>query len=603
MRLQFWFGPLLALLSPCLILATLQDSCGVSREGGEECQAKFGKRKVESRGVELLQRLHVRHSSLEPATGTWTYRASTNCDDHHGARPIKGAAPVPGLLSLEECQAKCEEHSLCRAIVMNSDVASPCWLLQEVEPGRCESAQGFHTWELQSSTPQLSDGAEPTIEAVCSGSSGMIQFAKPSDKCLDVKDGSTASGTRIQLWWCGNSGSTWPNQQFIVPSPGTSGMIRWTPQPRKCLEVAGGTNRDGTLLQLGDCDASKSSMQFTMPTQSTGAIRWSAFPDKCIDVDNGNLKDGTKIQIWSCASQAPYRSNQLFTTCATGVSPKPATTPAPVPMPLPAPVPGSTIGWSWQGTAGSGWCQGQKPVPGWELKSTCPATRDLQVRALTYNLFWWNLFGQRGGNGGSAGKNIAQAHSIEPFDVMGFQECEDVKRVLRDAGLSDEYDTMDGGHAISMAWRKSQWKLLASGAEDVNEDQRAQYYGRRAAEWARLQHLQTGKTLFFVNHHGPLPVNSGGACTGASTAYNILRIMGNNAVRGDLILLTGDFNQAPGSETISTLEGYMNRAFTGSSFGGVDNFFSNCGGNAVVSTQNLGGAESDHDAITITFQI
>lgn len=603
-----------------IIISSPYGQCTTPEQGDRECKSKndaFPIRKtVSSKGIDLLQRLQVRQTILKPVDA-WSLHPSTTCAVDDAATSITGAHPLPGMLSLDECQASCEENAACQAIVVGPGSVSPCWLLQDLNPGKCTIQAGFNTWVLQPDKVKSTDDMQLSIEAVCNGASGRIQFARSSEnKCLDVTGGSTSTGTRIQLWWCGNGDSTWPNQQFTVPQPGNIGLIRWTAQPSKCLEVAGGINRDGTILQLGDCNSSTPSMQFRMPT-SSGKIRWAPFLDKCIDVDGGNTKDGTKIQIWTCSSQQPYTANQVFTSCSTSSgSPTASTTilplpPAPVPVPAPAPQPGadpvpakgSIIGWTWQGTAGSGWCQGQKPTPGWDLRSTCPASRDLKVRALTYNLFWWNLFGQRGGNGGSAGKSIASAHAVQPFDVMGFQECDDVKRVLRDAGLSNEFDAIDGGHAISLAWRKTQWQLLTSGVEDVNEDQRSQYYGRRAAQWVRLRHLQTGKTLFFVNHHGPLPVNSGGSCTGAATAYNLLRMMGKNAARGDLILLTGDFNQAPGSETVSTLESYSNRLFTGSSFGGVDNFFSNCPRNAVFSTQNLGGAGSDHDALSITLEI
>ena len=91
---------------------------------------------------------------------------------------------------------------------------------------------------------------------------------------------------------------------------------------------------------------------------------------------------------------------------------------------------------------------------------TCSSQRasahgDLKVKVLTYNLFWWNLFGQRGGNGGSAGKLIKDAGSAAPFDLMGFQECDDVNRVLGDAGLTDTFGTVSPGHAVAIAYRNT----------------------------------------------------------------------------------------------------------------------------------------------------
>ena len=106
---------------------------------------------------------------------------------------------------------------------------------------------------------------------------------------------------------------------------------------------------------------------------------------------------------------------------------------------------------------------------------------------LSYNLFWWNLYGVRGGNGESAG-HLIKAETVEDtallfckttsllspaavfqtfqdglFDVMGFQECENGIRVLKPVrylkrtctfvytcpvrtkvGLMDSYEVLQG---------------------------------------------------------------------------------------------------------------------------------------------------------------
>ena len=55
-------------------------------------------------------------------------------------------------------------------------------------------------------------------------------------------------------------------------------------------------------------------------------------------------------------------------------------------------------------------------------------------QVLSYNLFWWHLFKVEGGRGGSAG-HLIRSTSQPPYDVMGFQECEDPEKVLGPAGL------------------------------------------------------------------------------------------------------------------------------------------------------------------------
>merc|ERR1712226_839896 len=70
---------------------------------------------------------------------------------------------------------------------------------------------------------------------------------------------------------------------------------------------------------------------------------------------------------------------------------------------------------------GNKWCAATVPDADFSLK-TCPGL-GMRVKALTYNLFWWNLFNQRRGNGGSAGRLVKDAAGDEHFDIAGFQEC------------------------------------------------------------------------------------------------------------------------------------------------------------------------------------
>merc|ERR1712151_1343223 len=220
------------------------------------------------------------------------------------------------------------------------------------------------------------------------------------------------------------------------------------------------------------------------------------------------------------------------------------------------------------------------------------------VKVLNYNLFWWNLFERRHGEDGRAGRKIASTSQPEEYDFMGFQECKDVNRVMNDAkrhGLSGDYDTLSlvkDGRALGLAYLKSRWNLIASGWEDVGEDSRHQYYGRRAAQWARLQRKDNGTTAFLINHHGPLPVSASGECAGSATAYNILRVIAQNAHVSDLVILVGDFNAQHHSSRIQTLSKHMN------------NIFSNCGeDSAIVSATNIGTGGSDHDALNVVLNL
>lgn len=255
------------------------------------------------------------------------------------------------------------------------------------------------------------------------------------------------------------------------------------------------------------------------------------------------------------------------------------------------------------------WCQVSIPPPQWALKH-CPFQANvarIRVKALTYNLFWWRLFNQLGGGHRSVGKLIAKTSGHDQYDLMAFQECDDRWRVLNDAkleGLSGDYEAIDGGRALAIAFRRSRWGLLASGVVDVGEDDSAQYYGRRGAHWVRLRH-RDGRTIFFMNHHGPLPVSWGGGCTGSATSMNILREIATHAHTQDAIILTGDFNAEAHSSRIKQMDKHLHRVYSGTSMGGVDHFFSNCAEDVAGANLGKGVGEhgSDHDAIGVTFRL
>lgn len=190
-----------------------------------------------------------------------------------------------------------------------------------------------------------------------------------------------------------------------------------------------------------------------------------------------------------------------------------------------------------------------------------------------------------------------------PFDVMGFQECENVTLVLGFGGLLEEYTAFSGPHAMCMAFRTSTWKLMAKGESDVAEDMRTEHYGTRGAQWMRLIHKKTGKGMFFVNHHGPLHVNSGGLCGGKATAANLLKLMAANAKEGDALILVGDFNANAASLTLQTLWHKLSLIYNSRSFGGVDNILSNIKPESIVATRDLGSGGSDHHAISATISM
>lgn len=230
----------------------------------------------------------------------------------------------------------------------------------------------------------------------------------------------------------------------------------------------------------------------------------------------------------------------------------------------------------------------------------------LELRVLNFNLEWWSNFNIRQPAWTYPYLRTQTNPAIEllkrnlPFDVMAFQECIDVNWVLLKAGMSDEYEGRQGPEEVCIAWKKTAWQFVADGFGYVSEDHECEYWRRRGAQWVRLQHMSSKQNLLFLNHHGPLPLHTGGTCGGRGTAINLLSLAAAQAEPGDAVLFSGDFNAGRDSETVQTMSQRLKRNAFGTSFGGVDNLFSNL---EWVDTKKLGTGGSDHDALSVTFKM
>ncbi|WP_405004119.1 ricin-type beta-trefoil lectin domain protein [Kitasatospora purpeofusca] len=110
------------------------------------------------------------------------------------------------------------------------------------------------------------------------------------DKCVDVRYGSNANGTPVQIYDClGNAAQTW--------KVATNGTVRAL---GKCLDVQGGNSALGTPVQIYDCNGG-------------GAQQWQARPDgslfnpmsgRCLDLFAYSTTNASPIVIWDCNGAA-----------------------------------------------------------------------------------------------------------------------------------------------------------------------------------------------------------------------------------------------------------------------------------------------------------
>jgi type 1 glutamine amidotransferase len=110
-------------------------------------------------------------------------------------------------------------------------------------------------------------------------------------KCLDVSNGGSADGTKVQLWTCNGSGA----QNWQV-----SGQVWRNPQSGKCLDVAGGGTANGTKAQLWTCNGSGAQ---NWVAQANGTVR-NPQSGRCLDVSQNSSADGQQIHIWDCHTGA-----------------------------------------------------------------------------------------------------------------------------------------------------------------------------------------------------------------------------------------------------------------------------------------------------------
>ncbi|KAF7290840.1 hypothetical protein MIND_01325200 [Mycena indigotica] len=165
-------------------------------------------------------------------------------------------------------------------------------------PGKCLSASAN-----ANGAPVVIGDCTPTANnswVVPSGQGIPSTLQVFGDKCLDVKDGANADGTKLQIWTCA-AGNT--NQQWITG--GWDQTIAWASK-NKCLDVTDGKADNGQPIQLWDCDWTNNNQRWNDPTVThpkSFTIGWQSDPSLCVGAAIKGVN--ASVVILHCDASSP----------------------------------------------------------------------------------------------------------------------------------------------------------------------------------------------------------------------------------------------------------------------------------------------------------
>ncbi|QRO02105.1 ricin-type beta-trefoil lectin domain protein [Archangium violaceum] len=122
-----------------------------------------------------------------------------------------------------------------------------------------------------------------------------------TDRCLEVSNGSTAQGTRTQLWNCNGTAA----QEWFLTA---RGEVRSTLAPSLCLDVSNANTAPGTQVQLWECNGTAAQKWALTAGRE---LRSALGSNICLDVDNAGTAIGTRVQIWGCNGTVAQKWTQF----------------------------------------------------------------------------------------------------------------------------------------------------------------------------------------------------------------------------------------------------------------------------------------------------
>jgi hypothetical protein len=136
---------------------------------------------------------------------------------------------------------------------------------------------GYQTGQFDNLSVTLVGPATPT---------GPIIAGDDTADCVDANGGSSANGTRVQMWACNGNASS---QSWTMAGNGTVQING------KCLDITGANYNNGTLIEEWACNGGANQQWLAVNGELVNPAS-----GKCLDDPAFNTTEGTQLDLWTC---------------------------------------------------------------------------------------------------------------------------------------------------------------------------------------------------------------------------------------------------------------------------------------------------------------